>query len=231
MMSLIGGRHGRGGDGHDHQTSGKLLDRGWRYDVEVWLFDTFAMRGQIRQLRRKVLDVAGIADGRRLLDVGCGTGTLAILAARLGGSEARVSGIDPAPRQIARAQAKARRAGLEIDFRQAVIEDLPFDDTSFDAVTSTLMMHHLPDDLKAKGLTEIGRVLKPGGRVVIADFTRSDHTRDDPTDDQSHDQTEHVSLAEIVTSAGFTNLETEHIAFPRKAHGWSGASLTCASRP
>ena len=91
-MSLIGGRHGRGGGGHDYRTSGKLLDRGWRYDAEVWLFDTFAMRGQIRQLRRKVVDAAGTGTGRRLVDVGCGTGSLAILAAHLVGSGAQVSG-------------------------------------------------------------------------------------------------------------------------------------------
>ncbi|HET9075661.1 MAG TPA: methyltransferase domain-containing protein [Acidimicrobiales bacterium] len=193
----------------------------------MWLFDTFAMRGRIGQLRRRVVDTAGIGAGRRLLDVGCGTGTLAILAARLGGPHARVSGIDPAPRQIARARAKARRAGLEIDFRQGVIEALPFDDATVDAVTSTLMMHHLPDDLKAKGLAEIGRVLRPGGRVVIADFARSDHSHDG----SSGDQTEQVSLDRILASAGFVGIETEHIAFPRAAHGWSGASLTHASKP
>jgi ubiquinone/menaquinone biosynthesis C-methylase UbiE len=226
MLSLIGGRHGRGGGGHDHQTGGKLLDRGWRYDAEVWLFDTFVMRGQIRLLRRRVVDAAGIGARRRLVDVGCGTGTLAILAARLGGSGAHVSGIDPAPRQIARAQAKARRAGLDIDIRQGVIEDLPFAAASVDTVTSTLMMHHLPDDLKAKGLAEIGRVLKPGGRVVIADFARSSHNDHDSTDDQ----TEEVSLTEIV-AAGFADIETEPIAFPRDAHGWSGASLTFAFKP
>lgn len=226
-MPLIGGRHGRGRGGHDHQTSGALLDRGWRYDVEVWLFDTFAMRGQIRQLRRNVLDVAGQGDGLRLLDVGCGTGTLAILAARLGGSGARVTGIDPAPRQIARARAKARRAGLDIDFRQGVIEDLPFDEESFDAVTSTLMMHHLPDELKARGLSEIGRVLEPGGRVVIADFTRSDGSHGNSTDDR----TDQASLAEIVAATGFIEIETRHIVFPRAAHGWSGATLTSGSKP
>ena len=225
-MPLIGGRPGRGGGRHDHETSGKLLDRGWRYDADVWLFDTFAMRGQIGQLRRKVVDATGIGAGRRLLDVGCGTGTLAILAARLGGPDARVSGIDPAPRQIARARARARRAGLDIDFREGVIEDLPFADASVDAVTSTLMMHHLPDELQAKGLAEIERVLKPGGRVVIADFTRSDHRHDD----SSGGQPEHESLGEAVAAAGLIDLETEHVAFPRAAHGWSGAWLAYASK-
>jgi SAM-dependent methyltransferase len=57
---------------------------------------------------------------------------------------------------------------LPIDFQIVVIERLPFDDGSFDAVLSTLMMHHLPDDLKRLGLAEIARVLKPGGPLVIA---------------------------------------------------------------
>jgi ubiquinone/menaquinone biosynthesis C-methylase UbiE len=99
----------------------------------------------IRQLRQKALDRAHLSSGQSLLDVGCGTGSLAIEAAARVGSTGWVAGIDPAPRQIARAQAKARRSGLDI-YRVSlrVSEHLPFPDGSFDAITSTLMMHHLP---------------------------------------------------------------------------------------
>jgi ubiquinone/menaquinone biosynthesis C-methylase UbiE len=71
---------------------------------------------------------------------------------------------------IAVAAQKARRKGLEIDFRLGVIEALPYADASFDVVTSSLMMHHLPEHLQVKGLAEIYRVLKPGGRLLIADI-------------------------------------------------------------
>jgi ubiquinone/menaquinone biosynthesis C-methylase UbiE len=84
----------------------------------------------------------------------------------------KVYGIDPAPEMIAVARKKAARKRLEIDFRVGVIESLPFPDASIDVVTSSLMMHHLPEDLKVCGLAEIYRVLKPSGRLLIADFMR-----------------------------------------------------------
>ena len=226
-MGLLSGRHqSPTADGHDHQAGGVLLDRGWRYDAEVWLFDTFVMRGQIRRLRQKVLELAQLDAGSRLLDVGCGTGTLAIQAARLTRPNGQVAGIDPAPRQIARAQSKARRAGLDIDFRRAAIEQLPFDDQSFDAVTSTLMMHHLPDDVKAKGLNEIHRVLKPQGRLVIADFDTSEDATHHRSDGDGAE-----SLFELIARAGLTDTSNVPIPFSRQHHGWSGATLTRATRP
>jgi ubiquinone/menaquinone biosynthesis C-methylase UbiE len=94
------------------------------------------------------------------------------LLAKTRAKHGKVYGIDPAPEMIAVARKKATRKGLDIDFRVGVIEALPFPDSSLDVVTSSLMMHHLPEDLKVRGLAEIYRVLKPGGRLLIADFMR-----------------------------------------------------------
>jgi demethylmenaquinone methyltransferase/2-methoxy-6-polyprenyl-1,4-benzoquinol methylase/phosphoethanolamine N-methyltransferase len=104
-----------------------------------------------------------------VLDVGCGTGTLAIaIRPRVGAGE--VHGIDTSPEMIDTAQKKAAKTRSDIDFQVALIEAIPFPDGSFDVVTSSLMLHHLPDDLKRKGFAEIRRVLKPGGRFLAMDF-------------------------------------------------------------
>jgi ubiquinone/menaquinone biosynthesis C-methylase UbiE len=117
------------------------------------------------------VDQALIEPGDTVLDVGCGTGDVTLLAKTRAG-EGVVYGIDPAPEMIAVARKKAAQKGLDIDFRVGVIESLPFPDASIDVVTSSLMMHHLPEDLKVHGLAEIYRLLKPGGRLLIADFMR-----------------------------------------------------------
>src|SRR5262249_56703632 len=90
------------------------------------------------------------------------------------GATGRVVGVDPGPRQIARARAKAARGSVPVDFQLGVIEQLAFPDATFDVALSTLMLHHLPEDLKRRGIAEIARVLKPGGRLIIADFRPPD---------------------------------------------------------
>lgn len=102
--------------------------------------------------------------------MGCGIGVLALHLQRTVGETGHVSGIDASPEMITQAQGKARKRGAPIDFRLAVAEALPFDAATFDRVTSTLVFHHLPDDVKQAGLREIQRVLIPGGRVVVANF-------------------------------------------------------------
>ena len=72
---------------------------------------------------------------------------------------------------IAVARQKAARANLGIDYRVAGVEALPFADATFDVALSSLMMHHLPEDLKPRALVEIRRVLKPSGRLLVVDFT------------------------------------------------------------
>jgi ubiquinone/menaquinone biosynthesis C-methylase UbiE len=117
-------------------------------------------------------DLAELHPGETVLDVGCGTGTLALEAYERIGATGHMVGIDPSPQMIARARRKAQRAKRVIDFQLGVIEHLPFPDQSCDVVLATMMMHQLPDDLKRQGVSEIARVLKPAGRVVVIDTKR-----------------------------------------------------------
>src|SRR5215469_11960608 len=153
-----------------HETQGSVINWGWRYNLMVWYFDTVLFHGKLQELRLQVADLAELQRGEMVLDVGCGTGTQALVAKERVGETGRVYGVDPGPKQIAHARSKAARRGLPIDFQVGVIEQLPFSAQVFDVVLSTFMMHHLPDDLKRRGLAEIARVLKPGGRLVVLDM-------------------------------------------------------------
>jgi ubiquinone/menaquinone biosynthesis C-methylase UbiE len=94
------------------------------------------------------------------------------MAAEAVGPTGKVIGIDPAPKMIGLARKNAAFFSNKAEFRLAVIEDLPFDNETFDAVLSSAMIHHLPPDLKHAGLLEVKRVLKPGGRFVVVDLDR-----------------------------------------------------------
>src|SRR5919202_1046390 len=153
------------------QTAGRVLHGARWYD----LFGTVISFGRDKAIREKLVELAAPAPGETVLDVGCGTGTLALaLKSRVGTGE--VHGIDASPEMIQVAKQKATKAGADVDFRVALIEAIPFPDDSFDLVTSSLMLHHLPDDLKAKGFQEIRRVLKPGGRFMAMDFAALSHS-------------------------------------------------------
>jgi ubiquinone/menaquinone biosynthesis C-methylase UbiE len=149
-------------------TEGRLIRWAPFYDGLVNILTL----GQARRLRNLTVDQALLRPGESVLDVGCGTGSVTLPAKQRVGKNGSAAGIDPAPEMIAVAHQKANHAGLDIDFRVGVIESLPYPDGSFDAVTSSLMMHHLPHPLQVKGLAEIYRVLKPGGRLLIVDMLK-----------------------------------------------------------
>jgi ubiquinone/menaquinone biosynthesis C-methylase UbiE len=114
-------------------------------------------------------DQAGLQPHHRVLDVGCGTGTLAVLIKR-GHPRVDVIALDPDPRALARAQRKADRAGVAIRFDQGFADALNYRDQTFDRVFSSMMFHHLEADARAPALREIRRVLKPRGRLELLDF-------------------------------------------------------------
>ena len=231
MHSFAQHRHNKSNEASTKKTRGLVLDTGWRYDFMEWFFDTFLFRGKLRALRQKTADLANIQPGEKVLDVGCGTGTLAIQVEPRVGATGQVFGIDPGAQQIARARFKAARRNLPIEFRIGVIEHLDFPDQTFDVVLSTIMMHHLSDSLKRQGLVEIARVLQPGGRLVIADFKRPEER---PTQlvrfgaGGSRIQ----NLAALVKEAGFLQVETEDMRLPRfPAHSAGFASFVRGTKP
>jgi len=213
MHSFKHHHHGSG-EASAKATNGLIMKGGWRYDVHGWFFDTCVFRGQGRALRQRTVTLARIQPGDQVLDVGCGTGTLALEVQQRVGATGRIVGIDPGSAQIARACAKAARRHVSVAFQIGVIEQLAFPDQTFDVVLSTLMMHHLPASLKAQGLAEIARVLKPGGRLVIADFTRKRDRAGLAAHFHAGGSSLH-ELAALVADAGFAQVDMEEMRPPR----------------
>lgn len=123
------------------------------------------------RFKPELIEQARIESGHRVLDVGCGTGTLAIMV-KQSVSGAEVVGLDGDPDILRQGRAKAERAGVEVQLDHAYSTELPYEDASFDRVLSTLFFHHLSTDDKLQTARELLRVLRPGGQLHIADFTR-----------------------------------------------------------
>jgi len=194
------------------KTQGLVLTWARRYDLLVW----FLSLGREQAFRQMTADLAQLQEGETVLDVGCGTGTLAMVAKERVGATGRVSGIDASVQMIVRARRKAARRGLSLDFQVGVIEQLAFPDHSFDVVLSTMMMHHLPDDLKRQGLAEIARVLKPGGRLLIVDFKHPEehHGRSARPARPGAGEIGIEDQPALMKEAGFSHVETGETRFP-----------------
>lgn len=124
-------------------------------------------------VHRTLIGQAGLADGQRVLEIGCGTGNLSVRVKRAHPG-AELIGSDPDPLALARAQRKAR--GLTgIRFERGYAQRLPYPDAGFDRVLSALMLHHLDHRTKAAAAAEVFRVLRPGGSLHLADFTGQRH--------------------------------------------------------
>lgn len=119
--------------------------------------------------RPLLIDAVAASDPKVVVDVGCGTGTLTIpLASRL--PNAQVIGVDGDDEVLGLAQAKA--GSDRVDWRKGLADGLPVEDAQADAVVTSLVFHHLPLDTKRRALAEMRRVLRPGGRLFVADWAK-----------------------------------------------------------
>ena len=141
-------------------------------DAFLWLYDPFTRLAGAQKIFRALIDQAGMLPDQAALDIGCGTGTLAVLIKRLH-PNVSVTGLDPDPKALARARSKAERTGVAVRFDRGFADALEYKDATFDRVFSSLMFHHLRRDDRPKALAEIHRVLKPGGSLEFMDIAGS----------------------------------------------------------
>lgn len=134
-------------------------------------FYDFIQKYIVRDIRYKsrLIEQAQIQAGQRVLDLGCGTGTLAMMAKRAQ-RKAEVFGLDADPEMLKMAHIKRDQEKLEVTFDVGFTNNLPYPDASFDRVLSSIMIHHLKTPDKEKTAREVYRVLKPGGQLHIIDF-------------------------------------------------------------
>ena len=130
-----------------------------------------ALTTRDRTVKGRLVERAEVGSGHRVLDLGCGTGTLA-LRVKLACPGAEVVGLDADDRMLGTARRKAGRAGAAVEFVRGHAQRLPFPDGAFDRVVSSLFFHHLPPEAKAAALREAHRVLAPGGELHFADWGR-----------------------------------------------------------
>lgn len=133
------------------------------------LYDPFTRWIGVGEAHQKLAEQADLEAAHRVLEIGCGTGNLALLVKRTR-PELEVVGLDPDPKALARARRKANRAGLSLGLDRGFADELPYPDASFDRVLSALMFHHLEEDQRPATLREVVRVLRPGGSLHLVDF-------------------------------------------------------------
>jgi ubiquinone/menaquinone biosynthesis C-methylase UbiE len=156
----------------DETPPGILITRVRGYN----LFNTVFFGGRRRRLDTTLATHSKTGPGDHVLDIGCGPGRFAGVLAERVGPCGRVVGVDPSGPMIDYASAHAGLRG-NCDFHQDVAQALSLPDSSFDVVTSTFVMHHIPEDQREVALAQMFRVLRPGGRLMLADMHPLDRVR------------------------------------------------------
>ncbi|MDD5758868.1 MAG: methyltransferase domain-containing protein [Desulfobulbaceae bacterium] len=151
----------------------RIETRGRHLNHVATLYDPLIDRlsfGREQRFRELTLRHMAITPDEQILDIGCGTGSLTLLAAEQLSAKGSIIGIDAAPKMITLAQAKAKRQDSIARFQSGVAERLPFADGQFSLVVSSMFCHHIDRELKQLAFAEMHRVLRPDGRLVTADI-------------------------------------------------------------
>ena len=191
---------------HTHHHSHDRLIR-W---ARIYDFGTGMLGRRGKRLRATLADDLQLQPGDRVLDVGCGPGRLAIVFAERVAPTGSVDGIDAAVEMINRASSRPRRRGVTATFQVARAQDLPFADATFDAVACTLALHHVAEDQQHTAVEAMYRVLKPNGRLLIAEFHKGQRRRHVGPRWLRHSGVDMLDKAfQLVSASGFTDARSK----------------------
>ena len=148
----------------------KYFRPAFSYDLLTPCYDVFTdLTGFGKSLKRKVVKLLKLKGNEKVLDIGVGTGTLLIELNKFYPG-LNLAGIDPDSKVLNIAKSKLAKYKVRASLSKAFAQDLPFPDGSFDLAVSTLTFHHLPSQAKKKTFGEIHRILRKGGKFLLADF-------------------------------------------------------------
>jgi ubiquinone/menaquinone biosynthesis C-methylase UbiE len=156
---------------HESEPAGQMGAWAPYYDLLMKIITL----GRENALREATVDLAPVKAGDHVLEVGCGTGTLTLKAQERAGRSGDVHGIDVAPEMIEVARRKNARARKDVTFQEGHIDQIPFPDGKFDVALCSFMIFHMDEDTRQRGIEELFRVLKEGGRLLIVDLLSQDN--------------------------------------------------------
>lgn len=155
---------------HSGRSTSEMAERMGRWAPYYDFIMSLMTLGREQAIREMTINLALVQPGDKILEVGCGTGTLTLAAKSRVGLSGEVHGIDITPEMIEIARRKAARAGVGVTFQVGGIDNIPFPLQQFDGVLCSFMIFHMDAEVRRRGFGEIYRVLKPGGRLLVLDF-------------------------------------------------------------